>query len=58
MICANCVISIGKNNQYLHCLKCNALYCTKCINSNQFVLDEETLLYIYNCKMCLKKKLL
>ena len=52
--CYKCVVSIAKNNEYIKCFKCNALYCYHCIKSNQFVFDENTLFYKYNCKHCIK----
>ena len=53
-ICYKCLVSIEKNDEYLKCLKCNALYCTTCINSNQFFFNEDSLLYKYNCNNCIK----
>ena len=53
-ICSNCLVSIDKNNEYLECFKCNALYCYHCIEMRNFIFDKNTLLYKYNCKMCIK----
>ena len=54
--CYNCIVSIEANDEYLHCFRCNALYCNKCIESNQFFFDEDILLYKYNCNHCIKIK--
>jgi len=54
MICANCLISIEKNKEYLKCLKCNSKYCIRCIEMDKFYFDEITLLYKYSCKICMK----
>ena len=50
--CYKCFVVIRGNNEYLECLKCTALYCTKCIKSNQFVLNEDNLLYDFDCPFC------
>ena len=54
IFCYKCFVSIGKYDEYLECFKCNALYCSKCININSFYFNEDTLLYKYNCNHCIK----
>ena len=54
-ICYKCIKKIKKNDdEYLVCFHCNALYCTTCIEMNKFYFDEDTLLYKYTCKHCIK----
>ena len=54
MICAKCVISIAKNDEYLQCFICDNSYCYKCIEMDRFSFCEDTLLYKYNCHICSK----
>ena len=52
--CYKCSGSIKKNDGYLECFHCNALYCYHCIEMRNFIFDEDTLLYKYTCKHCIK----
>ena len=52
--CYKCLASIENNDEYLECFKCDSKYCTTCIEMRNFIFDEETLLYKYTCKHCIK----
>ena len=56
--CYKCHLSIKKNDEYLHCFKCDSKYCTTCIEKNKFYFDKSSLLFKYNCKHCIKTCLL